>query len=76
MWKVLFKVSNAVNVKNKLLKDVPSVREFGIAPENVKLEIGQHIKLNVIKDQNNCNKCNRKLKINKKPKSQLLQSRT
>lgn len=76
MWKDLFKASSAANAKSKHLKDVQNVREFGIALENAKSEIGQHIKLNAIKGQNNCNKCNRKLKLNKKPKSQLLPNLT
>lgn len=51
VYKVFYKDSNAENVENRHSKDAQNVNRFGIAQDNVKLEIGLNIRLNVTQEQ-------------------------
>ena len=51
VFKVSYKDSNVESVENRHSKDVQNVNQFGIAQENVKLDIGLNIRSNVMQEQ-------------------------
>lgn len=53
MWKVLLKVTNVVNAKNKHSKDAQNANQYGIAPVIAKSQTGQITKTNATNEQNN-----------------------
>lgn len=72
MFKDLSKALNVENAKSRHSRGVQNVKEYGIAQDNAKLEIGQPIRQNAMKDPNNYNKCNKKQKVSRKLKNHRL----